>query len=349
MKNILLLSTFLSLTILSIAQVSETHMALVNPKTATWCTPCGEWGIESTAIMVDENLDKAVFIELHNSDLLSNPFNDEILENYPLTLYTPAWYVNGVDRTFHEDLGQIPTYTENNVQNDVDSTYDVPPLANTNFTFSISGDMLTVNTETKFFQNGDGEYYLAIYVVEDDVDEEQDGAAASYRHDFTLRSGMTSTNTYGEMINDAPVTSGTEFTDTYTLELDAEWQQPKIWLAAVIWEKIGDAYSYINAYTDYERIAVAIEDNPYSSASVSLLQNPTSGTSQLLVNSEFADDAQITLMDLNGRVIKNIYSGYLSVGENYIEVQVADIPAGMYLIKSNIANTGYINKIIIAN
>ncbi len=349
MKNILLLSLFLSSAIISVAQVSETHMALVNPKTATWCSPCGEWGIESTEIMVDENIDKAVFIELHNSDLLSNSFNDEILENFPLTLYTPAWYVNGFDRTYHTDLGQIPTYTENNVEAAVDSTYNAPPLANTNFTFSISGDLLTVNTNTKFFQDGNGEYYLAMYVVEDEVDEEQDGAPASYRHDFTLRSGMTETNTYGELINDAPVTSGTEFTDTYTLVLDAEWNQPKIWLAAVIWEKIGGAYSYINAYADYERIAVAIEDNPYASASVDLLQNPTSDISQLLIVSESVAEAQITLIDLNGRVIKDIYNGHLSDGENYIDVPVANISAGLYLIRSNIAGIGYINKIIIAN
>lgn len=339
-------ATLISLNL--IAQVPETHMALVNPKTATWCEPCGEWGVISTAVMTDESLDKAVFIELHNSDDLSNPFNNEILDNYEYLEYTPAWYVNGVNATYHTDMGQVIVYTEANVKDAVDSTYEVPPIVNSSFTFNLSGDLLTVETDTKFFQDANGEYYLAMYVVEDDVDEDQDGAAADYRHDFTLRTGMTATNTYGELIAEGAIASGSTYSKSYSVTLDPEWIHSHIWIAAVIWEKIGTDYFYVNANADYERIAVGINDNAIVQLGTSLLTNPVVDKAELQLNSDvYLDDVVISLTDINGKNIKKIFNGSLLQGQTAIDIDVHELPAGLYLVKTIANNNQFTNKLVV--
>ncbi|MFI5172051.1 MAG: Omp28-related outer membrane protein [Chitinophagales bacterium] len=330
------------------AQVPETHMALVNPKTATWCEPCGEWGVESTELMFGENMDKAVFIELHNSDDMSNTFDTEILSNFPYAAYTPAWYVDGHDATYHTDLGQVIVYTESNVKDAVDSTYAIPPVVNSNFDFTLVGDLLTVNTTTKFFQSADGDYYLAMYVVEDDVDEDQDGAAASYRHDFTLRTGMTASETYGELISSGAVASGAEFTKTYSVTLDAEWIPSHIWLAAVIWQKVGSDFIYINAYTDYGRLAVGVNEIPVVDLGITLTTNPANAFTQAQLNAgEYINNVAMHLTDLQGREIKQLYNGSLTEGQNLIDIDVRDLASGIYLIQTVADNNSFTNKLVV--
>ena len=318
------------------AQVPETHMALATPKTATWCEPCGEWGVESTEIMVEESMDKAVFIELHNSDDLSNTTNDAILADFPYTAYTPAWYVNGLNVTYAVDGGgQIPTYTEQNVKSAIDSTYEVPPVANSIYEFTLSGNELTVNTQTKFFQSTEGDYYLAVYVVENDVDEDQDGAPANFLRDFTLRTGMTAGNHYGELVASGVIAAGTEYEDTYTVTLDNDWVQSHIWLATVIWQNNGGIYSYVNAFTDYGRIAVGVEELVSADFEIQLINNPAQYSAQLQVGAiNYLENVQIQLTDLQGRILQTIYNGTMLEGNHIIDINLENISSGMYLVNT---------------
>ena len=55
----------------------------------------------------------------------------------------------------------------------------------------------------------------------------------------------------------------------------------------------------------------------------------------------------ISLLDVNGRRVRAMFSGYLNKGENYHEFPVGDLQNGIYFLHMK-TNTGYlINKIII--
>jgi PKD repeat protein len=58
---------------------------------------------------------------------------------------------------------------------------------------------------------------------------------------------------------------------------------------------------------------------------------------------------QINLIDLSGRLLNSIYNGYMPAGNQRLEVDLADLEAGVYLIQFNTGSGSFAKKIIKKN
>lgn len=84
-----------------------------------------------------------------------------------------------------------------------------------------------------------------------------------------------------------------------------------------------------------------------SVSNISLFPNPTNGISTLFVNTDNAVNMNINLLDMNGRVVMNLHSGELNVGENAISINTANLVKGIYVVKMMSANQIEAKKLIV--
>jgi len=213
--------------------------------TATWCGHCGNWG---APLIHDYGKDAAdgVTICAHAS---GDPMNNALYGSF------------SADRTTG---GGIPSFwvgdtktTDKNAMTNLLATGDA--VAGVDYTYSVSGGVMTVKTSVKFFAAASGDYYLSVLVLEDGIDGsssagsyKQSGTSTSYpnddyHHDFVLRASSINGNAYGEKIVSDPAKDKT-IDKEYKISLDASWKNP--YAVAIIWKKESGAapqYKFVNA------------------------------------------------------------------------------------------------------
>ena len=142
--------------------------------------------------------------------------------------------------------------------NDIVSICAQAPLAQTNYIFTRGTASISVKTKTKFFGTGSGEYYLAIYAIEDGLsatgDYQQTGNDdPSLKLNSILRGvGVPNANypinVFGAQIANGTVASGTYIDKDFTVSVNPNANINNIHISAVIWKKEGSSYKFINAF-----------------------------------------------------------------------------------------------------
>jgi len=129
------------------------------------------------------------------------------------------------------------------------------PCAGVDMSYTITGDVMTVKTKTKFFSAQTGEFKLGVILLEDGIDGgESSGTynqagAGDYTHNYVLRA-VAAGNAYGEVIITSP-TSGKVIDKEYTFTLNAAWVKKNCYPVAMIWKYDATAnpkHQYINAF-----------------------------------------------------------------------------------------------------
>jgi len=88
------------------------------------------------------------------------------------------------------------------------------------------------------------------------------------------------------------------------------------------------------------------EQNTFASA-ISVSPNPSQGKSELKFSLLENAQVEITLFNMQGALVKNIFNGKLSRGENNIDFSTSGIAPGTYLVKvSNGSKSNYLNLVI---
>lgn len=330
--------------------VSQTHMAFLTTKTATWCNPCGTWAWPLQEDIVADNESKAVCVELHysSSDVIHNTTATDLQDNFPYVSSTPAWYLNGLNQTVYSQNGGIyTTLTQAALNAAADSTYDVLPVVQSAYISTLSGSNLTVNTSTKFFNAASGEYYIAAYIMEDNVIAYQNGIGNNAQHQNVLRTSMSS-STFGELVASGSIAANSIYNKTFTYTIDNSWHADKIWLATVIWKKTGGTYVYENAFTTNAKIT-GINDPGEQGMAFSVFPNPSFETSQLSIAlTSPIQNLDISLVDLTGRQLIGVYDGALQPGDYKFTVNTKDLAPGLYFLSLISDGKSYAEKVIVA-
>ncbi|MCF8332411.1 MAG: Omp28-related outer membrane protein [Bacteroidales bacterium] len=217
--------------------------------TATWCGPCGDWG---APLINDLNAEgKTVAITAHAS---GDPMYDSDLYN-----------------SFQQDRpggGGIPSFWVGDTKSgsssaisDLQNLKSQTAVAGIDLDFNISGGSASVETAVKFFEQGTGDYYLSVFVLEDGIDGsssagqyEQSGTSNSYpnddyEHNYVLRASSVNGQAYGELIATDPA-SGKTVNNSYDIPVDGQWTN-NVYIAAILWNYESGAspsYKFINAY-----------------------------------------------------------------------------------------------------
>jgi hypothetical protein len=340
-KSLLLLSIVYLLNSAIIAQVTQTHLALETKKTATWCQPCGQWGWTLQQNIEADNSSKAVIMTVYYSQTsgLYCAAAEELQNAFPYVSSTPAWYLNGINKTCYSTSGGIySTQTRTAVKNAVDSTYSVSPLANCSYTKTLTGNLLTVNTTSKFFSDASGDYYLSVLLVENDIIAYQEGIGSTAHHMNVLRGSM-STSVFGDLIASGSIAKNSTYPKTFQKTLDVSWNATKMYLAFVIWEKTGSQYYYVNAFKDEKKLD--IDDKSSGQSAFNVYPNPT--TSKLIItrNEMNNKNAMISIYNVNGQLCF-----HQLINEDKTEIDISQFISGVYILKLYNDNKSEVIKIV---
>jgi hypothetical protein len=84
-------------------------------------------------------------------------------------------------------------------------------------------------------------------------------------------------------------------------------------------------------YTILTKKITANSEAISANANISLYPNPTNGNQTISINSKELEDLNITLIDIQGKIIKQIFNGKSNSGITQVESNVEDLPSAMYI------------------
>lgn len=258
----------------SIAQNSG-QQAFIVKKTATWCSNCGSWGWTWFKDLIQATEGKGgVPIALHSTNSMLKPPAD--LDGVLLSAFNtsggfPAFFVNGV---------QYATYAA--TLSAAQDAVTQQPLAAITLESGYAADSIHARATLAWTKEGEGQYAVGFYVVEDSVVFQQSGQGAGAIHRYVLRNALGG-QPFGQAqsIMYAPGQSTVR-------EMKAAY--PGIGVArhhilAVLWKQVGAKYQFVNATMvrlEQGGLTSALGEEP-ASWRLSAFPNPVEPGGRLLV------------------------------------------------------------------
>lgn len=323
-------------------QVEQKQRSLITKRTATWCPFCGGWGWSLYNGLISDNLDKAVLIAAHFDDPLTTPASAEITQNFG-GFSQPVFYLNEINQ--NATSGNAST-VRTSIKNQVDAAFTTAPVANSGFTPVYQNGAIQVKSKVKFFQAAQGEFYLGIYLVEDNVQATQAGQSGTVSHRFVMRQSFTA-STWGQLIANGNVNAGDEFSLDFSLASSDPSGKP-YQVVGIIWKKEGTKYKVVNVWATSQFGEPTAVQEPASLLSFDVF--PTVVETQAVIQLQLAENqpnASLDLFDLNGRLVTNIHRGPLSSGQHHFtlshEMAGSD---GVFLLRLGTGNGAVVRKVI---
>ncbi len=334
MQRITLLICVFSLWIgtASAQEVPEEQRSLISKVTATWCINCGTWGWDFFRDLIDEtSSDQVVMMATHYSGDLVNPTSSAIVDNFSIS-GQPRFMLGTED----QNVTSGSTATKlTQIKNTVEADAQNSPVANAGILAELSNGMILVSSKTKFFQEADGEFYLAVYVVEDNLVNTQSGQGANALHKHILRAGM-SADAFGTELMNGNIAAGTEFEREFELAVDPSWNLDNVELVTVIWQKVNNKYEFVNANPYDGELTTIVSINELAAAGNQVRAWTETGSGNLQVNltlTQAVDRAQIEVYDFQGQLLDVVHSGELDSGEWRFESQASNWATGIYIVQ----------------
>ncbi len=343
MKRLFTLLVFALFVNVMFAQtVPEEQKSLITKVTATWCSNCGSWGWTFYEDLITDNDDKAIMVAAHYSGSLENTVGTEWSSNLGATSQ-PRFILNNTDQNV---LSNATAARRTEIAAAVTANATMAPIVNAAVDVYDDG---TFNVKTQFFQNATGDYYTSVYVIEENVIANQAGnsSGSNTSHHDILRAAVTPT-TFGDMTGSGTINSGAIFDNTYNYTLNSGWNMDNLHFAAIVWEKVGDKYEYVNgsitnSITPANPTAVKDLSNEIK---VSVQPNIIKENAQLVLELDEQKDLEIRMVNLLGQEVKAIHSGNLNEGKQIFEIQKENISNGIYFIQISSEGKTLTEKII---
>ena len=324
-------------------EVTAEQKMLITKITATWCPNCGTSSWDVKQDLVNMHGQDAIFLATHvsgSSDLFSSTARD-YSENLPAAFGQPLFYLNrekystsSITSAVQEMAGQNTNQT---------------PLANTGVEMELDGQVLDVKARVKFFQPADGEYYLSLFIIEDNVIANQSNRGSNVNHRKIFR-GRVTAETFGELITNGSVEADQTFDFRFSRGLNPTWDTDQLEVAAVVWQKVGDNYEFVNVASvtqfstftsvnilEKEGVDVSVYPNRLSTQSAIQVTLPTSQSALTL-----------ELINANGQLVKQIFEGPLSQGKHTFPItKNPSVGKGIYFVRLEKEGSSITKKIIV--
>ena len=270
--------------------VEKKQRSMVGYVTATWCGPCGSYGGPNFKNALEQiGEDNVTMLNLQTSNSRLTPYfkRPSSMDNPDSVYITPvvSSIFNSLNIPTNASGGfSIPAFsmnggylgTSNVTPETIKSTaasYNAnAPQIGVAARKKISGNTITVDVKTKFFEELQGDYYYSAVVLEDEVIGYQlvgSTADDNYVHRNAVRAVIGGGEMYNQsMFGDMPFASGTvsadsEFDKTFTFNYQRytskninpafgliEWNMApaNTKVAIIVWSKISDGkYAYVNS------------------------------------------------------------------------------------------------------
>jgi hypothetical protein len=343
--------------------VPETNAGLITKITASWCGPCGGWGWDGYAELIDNHHDDHICMALYasSSSLYYTPDADVIAGEIGFGGY-PNFAGNGEDvgTSYASVGGIIDNYEMETVK--ANAAYEI---------VEVTEDNIKINVKVEFFEQMDGEFVIAAYMIEDEIVGYQNGQGDSAHHHLVFRGAFThSSNEY--VLTTEGANAGEVFTKTLSIDRSEEWNLDNSEIATVLWVKDetdptdliyvngtkepqageleqgggnggsgggGGGGGTTGGSDDPNDWTVGIEDD--ITESMELYPNPAKDVLNVKLTS--ASDFNVEVSDLLGKVVlRNQISGKRNAA-----IDVSALPEGLYMIRIETDNNTFLDRVIV--
>jgi len=304
--------------------VPEEQRLLITKITATWCPPCGSWGWIFFEELIEDNEDKAVLLALHHSGQLNNTTATALGDNFNV-FSQPRFHINNIDQGVSPSNDDAKRLV---FQDSVNAIFASAPVVNAGIEI-LSSDQYTINVKTEFFQEAEGEYYVGVYSVANDLVNFQESIGNDAVHHKVLRDALT-TDAFGELIGNGVIAAGTVSTFEYTLPVDDFEGE----IITIIWKKVGDEFIVENVNVQDEVMIVDSNKNLFPEAKISIHPNTISSQGTIAIELETTiNNASLEVYDLMGKKVMDIFQGNLTEGKHNFSIEKTNaISNGMYFV-----------------
>lgn len=332
MKKIILTSTLFLFTSQVFSQnfeVPERTKALLLKMTASWCEPCGYYGF-ITENIYESNSEDILFVNCHvATSTVGDPYSGSMHNLLNGSVGIPAYNVCGNYLT-----AWPPSY--DTIVEHSNAFLNETPQANIAFNYTITGNSITVNTTSKFFQNQtsvDDQYYVGAFIVENGITVNQhiNGTYEEQIQNRVLRTvlggSIEDLGLWGDQIAEGLITAGTTFDHQFTATLDPAWNQSNMDVVVAIWKRSNDVFTVLSS-----------EDVEFSDVSVAevngveifkIFPNPAKKIIQVTLNN-LEGDSNLFIYDVSGKLVFNQVLNQLSTNVN-----LEQLNAGVYHVSCN--------------
>ncbi len=329
--------TLILLSLLLTGQIwgqEQIQNSLIVKRTATWCSTCGgnAWDIMSDLVTQHEG--QAVIQGAHHSSSsdLHHPDALALIEGLEPSFGQPVFFHNG------DNIGGGIAATQNTLDDLVAQTAMQGPLAQTELVLGYDSqeDDVYVQAQVRFFEGTSGTYHLSVFLVEKEVVGFQQNRGPNAVHKRVFRGAITE-EVFGEEIASGSIGAGNLYFWEGGLDV-SDYALDNLQFAAVIWERQGDSYQFVNAIASDQIELIdptSIREAGLAPWRAKLLSAMGNGVVRVEVQSpEALRPFSIELLDLQGRHLGDLYAGTLLPGIHQLELPLPfALPTGMYLLR----------------
>lgn len=342
-KNCLLLVIGLLLQMTSFGQeVPQEQKVVITKIAATWCPPCGGTAWDNFDIINDTYAGKAVILTAHpsRSSQLHSPEAIDFSANLPQAFGQPLFYLN---RSKYTTNNIIP-----NTETAISEAVTASPMANTGILATIKDNTLTVDAKIKFFQEGDGEYYLSLLIIEDGVIEQQANRGSTASHKRVLRSSLMG-GTFGQEIANGVIAVDTEFNFSDSKELAADWNTENLEVAAIIWQKIDGVYEFVNAHVENVSFSTGLNILETTGIQLSVMPTILKETATISIAAPITfNKVNIAVFNTAGQQVQTVFSGPLNNGLHTFSIDRSElVTSGVYFLQMESKGSVISQKLVV--
>lgn len=197
---------------------------------ATWCPPCGTYGDPTKVYMTSTHGDDVVILnsqfgdaisaEGSFGDLFGSEFQKSVGSNSIPHAYWLGANVDMVHRGFYGDQD----LNNEHASREIDAIIKNDPNVGVAAKATLSDDVVTVETLSKFYKSSDVSHYIGVYLLEDKVEAKQSGAPADApggitSHENVLRAAAYTDNNLGIQSVGESFTENQEVQGSYSIEI----------------------------------------------------------------------------------------------------------------------------------
>lgn len=215
--------------------------------TSTGCPGCGQWGKPTFQSLIESNTDIVpLAVHIKYNDPMITEFSTQIGQNRYGSLYTPQLWVNDSNAVVLAGGGinsQLSITRANNLMEA--AKQNVAPALAANF--KIKENKAEIKFGTQFIDfNEDGEYFIACYLTEDNITQQQSGYSDNpAQHNHVIRDAAN--GTYGfSFTKDDLIENKKEW--NHTFDISPNYNKDKLYSTIIIWKKVNNRYQALNGF-----------------------------------------------------------------------------------------------------
>ena len=320
--------------------VPQTHHPLITKRTASWCPKCGGYGWELFRNLLNDNSKEALVLAAHyGGSAYENAVSTDLVAELG-GFGQPLFFLNTTDLgVTSSNIDQV----RQDVQGQVDQINAELPTAQTGLLAypDAMAEELVIRTKTRFFEETAQEVHLAVYLMQPSFIGTQSGQGSDAEHKNLLRMAVGG-NTFGESLGDV-FPEGEEVEREYSVSYSdlqsagfddlSSLGDSSLIVGAVLWTGESGNRSVLNTNHVRETTLTSVQ----SLASVQAFELfPLPAADQVTVRLELEQawpQAQLQLVDAQGRLLRQVFQGELPNGMQTFELHRAGLPAGQYWLR----------------